>query len=362
MMPNKDSHAIRSNPRYYDGVSAGVQRVSLAWRGSSQLMRQEVAIEKINACAEELFSSEFKVSIEWLNGVNRLLWVLTSGSVARLDSNSHQRLSRIWEAVKEVYQMKDYSGANPCLFAQEDPQKEDLSLEELLLQIQGRCQLLDDLFQTCSNFENSLATIEELKRKLQESIGDESNFRDQLEKAREVVTELKKVLLVTQEKEKKLLKELSNSRDYYRCLQEMNQEKNEQLLNEQLRMLAEKQSEVNTLNAVIKLLRSERDRVKAEKHEEEKRFARLQDYAEELKEKVEYLTMKLAAVRQNEKVKEVEVVVGKDQSERITLLEKENARLKEKVKFFEEERVEALAVFEKSPKVVFVQKENIAVQ
>lgn len=358
MMPSEASQALRSSPRQSDDFGASLQRVFQAWRGSTQLMRPEVAIQKVNDCAEELFSTNFSISLEWLNNVNRYLWVLTAGTVVRLDSTSHQKMNRIWETVKGIYRNKHFSDVDPMLFAQQDPRKEDLSLKELLLQILGRCQLLEELFQTCASLVSSQATIKALKQQLATLDGDEASVRDQLERAQSSLNQLRRELAGTQEEENRLLSELGDQRDQIKQVQQLHEEKCEELLKGQLLLLAEKDSEIATGELVIKLLKRERDNLKVSIEQEEQRIIAMQDLLDEREETIQRLRRKIAAVKDDEKVREVEVVVGKDHSRRIQQLEKQNTRLAADIEFYENERAEAIAVFEKKPRVVVVEQDT----
>lgn len=357
MMPNEVSHALRSSPRQDDGFGASLQRAYQGWRGSTQLMRPEVAIKKINACAEQVFSSDFSPSLEWLNNVNRYLWVLTSGTVVRLDSTCYQRMNRIWETVRGVYQQKQFAEVNPLLYGQADPRKEDLSFKELLLQILGRCQLLEDLFRTSAELESSQATIEELKRRLAVVNGYQDAYHEQLAEAQASVEQLKLELAGTLEEESRLLSERGLYRKHLKQLQALHEEKCTQLLKDQLLLLGEKEQEIATSELTIKLLKAERDNLHEKIRQLNQNASSMQEHLVAQDETIHRLRQKLQANQCDEKVREVEVVVGKDHTRIIRQLEKENAKLKDDIQFYESERAEAVAAFEKKPRVVLVKQE-----
>ena len=168
---------VRSSPTPNTSLYSSFVSACQAWRGSTQKMTPAEAIQELGAKAAEIFAEGFYPSFEWLDRVNRLLWVLTSkGDVLLENDIEREYILRIMETAFSIHEEKKYKKQNPLDFARNNPRGK-ISLEEMLLQIHGRCKLLEELY---INHQTSGGRIRDLTKQLRENAEEEKKLIEKL--------------------------------------------------------------------------------------------------------------------------------------------------------------------------------------
>jgi chromosome segregation ATPase len=331
MEPNTQS--LRESPTQPKGFVDSFRNAVRGWRNSTQTMTPLDAIRELSDKVNEYFQNDkIDADFYWLDRINRLLWVLTSKGDILLQRNEDlQKVLRIWEIVSSIYQSCKYPPRRALDFARNDPRKENLEEEELLLQISGRCRVLVELY---VKVHNSDKKIKDLLNKLTEA-------QEKYQSADDRISELNAQLKGTLEEEERLSEKLRNNN--VNSLRNEFAQKFEELQKHYVEKLTGLEEANKQLHQRELALKSENGLLKQENRSLQERISQMSIKIWSLEAEIEELKQK--------KAKPEDVVILQENDERkmgemkelIKVLRTENANLNKEINFLREEMGDVVA-------------------
>lgn len=308
---------IRTSPTQSRGFFSSLTDAYQAYRGSTQKMNPEQAIHELAERMGDVFEKGVQPNFDWLNRVNRLLWVLTSNRVVVLKQEEEQQnILRIMETAVSIHQDYGFKKVKkPQEYADHDPRKANLSFEDILVQIHGRCKVIEEAF---IQFQTSEGTIQDLKNQLRETEQEERRLIEKLKLSKEDADHLKKYFQQKMEEVKQKIED-ENER-----IQAGN------------RVLHEKNLRLKSDNA---LLIAENKRLQDNSRQMSNRIGDLEEEVERQKQFIGNTQVEVKGP--------IEPIQERDSSEQIKELKLENQKLSEEVQFLNSERNEVLVQYER---------------